>query len=596
MTNSKNTKRALFSSAVALLLCFSMLLGTTFAWFTDSAATANNVIVAGNLDIEVQYTLDGTTWADLDGADDLFEKDLWEPGHTEVVALKIENVGTLALKYAANMNIVNETVGKNKENGDIKLSDILQVSTLTVEDAGVDPVLGMNIGEMTLKKAFESENAIAWGAPVSFKNGSILEKDMQLFAESTHYVLVKVDMPEEVGNEANHNGTDVPDITFGVNVLATQYTYEEDTFGNKYDENAEYPVDITWDGTSDTTWYNDTDTEFVLNSAEQLAGLAKLVNDGNTFAGKTILLASDADLYMMGPGGEPVTFEPIGNKATFEGTFDGQGHTINNLYQSGWALGYDWDHYGSLGLFGDVNNATIKNVTISGAENFVEGGDVSFIAGSATGTCVFENITIKDSVIGTYNNGCGGIIGWSGAGDYTFKNITLGSDVVLGGLWGSFDSSIGGIVGQAEPGATYNFENVDIACRIDAYNDVTASYDYYNYRMCGMIIGRLAETTTIDSSNYPDVTKYDINCTNVNVTYGEWADYHYCRAAGARGKRVEAGYEYGGIAADYDHSVCTVHHLESIPFDQIFGGDQFGVKGLKTYDGVNVVYNYTVNP
>ncbi|MBQ5608654.1 MAG: hypothetical protein IIU85_00160 [Rikenellaceae bacterium] len=47
----------------------------------------------------------------------------------------------------------------------------------------------------------------------------------------------------------------------------------------------------------------------------------------------------------------------------------------------------------------------------------------------------------------------------------------------------------GGIVGQAEPGATYNFENVVINCRIDAYNDCTASYDYYNYRMCGMIIG-----------------------------------------------------------------------------------------------------------
>lgn len=46
----------------------------------------------------------------------------------------------------------------------------------------------------------------------------------------------------------------------------------------------------------------------------------------------------------------------------------------------------------------------------------------------------------------------------------------------FGCLWGSFDSSIGGIVGQAEPGATYNFENVEINCRIDAYNDCTASY------------------------------------------------------------------------------------------------------------------------
>ena len=242
-------------------------------------------------------------------------------------------------------------------------------------------------------------------------------------------------------------------------------------------------------------------------------------------------------------------------------------------------------------MFGELDGATVKNVTISGAETFVEGGDVAGIAGSATGDCTFENITIQDSDIATYNNGLGGIIGWSGAGNYTFRNITIAEDVVLGGLWGSFDSSIGGIVGQAEPGATYVFENVNVACRIDAYNDCTASYDYYNYRMCGMLIGRLEETTTIDGANYPDTSKYNITCNNVTVTYGEWSDYHYCRAAGARAIRVEAGYQYDGIAADYNHDVCTVHHMELIPFDQIFGGDQYGVKGLKTYDGVKVVYD-----
>jgi len=115
MTNCKSTKRALLTSSISLLLCFAMLLGTTFAWFTDSAATGSNVITAGNLDIDVQYTLDGENWADLDGATDLFQKSLWEPGHTEVVVLKIENNGSLALKYAANMNIVSETTGKTKD-------------------------------------------------------------------------------------------------------------------------------------------------------------------------------------------------------------------------------------------------------------------------------------------------------------------------------------------------------------------------------------------------------------------------------------------------------------------------------------------------
>jgi len=369
-----------------------------------------------------------------------------------------------------------------------------------------------------------------------------------------------------------------------------------------------------WDGTVDISWYDaeNPHTEYTLTTAEQLAGLAELVSGVTTFEGVTFKLGNDIDLYCEDTSenadGDPVTFRPIGDHSkdgTFEGTFDGQGHTIYNLYQHGWDLGYNWDVYGSHGLFGSVKDATIKNLNIEGSESKIEGGDTSFIAGSATGTCVFENITIKNSISATFNNGNGGIIGWSGAGHYTFKNIKIGEDeededVVLAGLWGSFDSSIGGIVGQAEPGATYNFENVEINCRIDAYNDCTASNDYYNYRMCGMIIGRLEETTTIDGKNYPDTSKYSITCTNVVVNYGDWMNYHYCEPTpghnGGRGMRVEVGYAYDGLPADYDHSQCVDNHMNLIPFDQIFGGDQYGVKGLKTYDGVTVNYPASYNP
>ena len=63
----------------------------------------------------------------------MFQKGMWEPGHTEVVALKFKNNGNLALKYSINMNIVNETVGVNKAGRDYKLSDCLQVKTLSQE-------------------------------------------------------------------------------------------------------------------------------------------------------------------------------------------------------------------------------------------------------------------------------------------------------------------------------------------------------------------------------------------------------------------------------------------------------------------------------
>ena len=246
--NQKKNKRALLSSAVSLLLCFAMLLGATFAWFTDSVVSGSNVIKTGKLDIVVDYTLGDKdengdlVWKTLDGADDLFEKDLWEPGHTEVVALRVQNTGNLALKYAANMNILDETVGKTADGANIVLSDILTVSTLTIEAAGVDPVLGIDIAAMTLEKAFESEDGIGWGDPVAFRAGNVLEADQSLYVGKTQYVFVKVDMPETVGNEANYAADNAPSIELGINVLAAQYTYEKDSFGDQYDKDAEYPI------------------------------------------------------------------------------------------------------------------------------------------------------------------------------------------------------------------------------------------------------------------------------------------------------------------------------------------------------------------
>ena len=230
MTNSKSTKRALFSSVVALLLCFTMLLGTTFAWFTDSAASGSNVITAGNLDIVVEYTLDGENWDGLDGADDLFQKGLWEPGHTEVVALRIKNNGSLALKYAANLNIVSETVGKTKDGANIVLSDILTVDSI-IMDTGA-------MGDVLLDVAFSDEDTLQYTNTDSFKNAKVLGSDELLLPGASKYLIVKQDMAETVTNEANHNGTDIPTINFGINVLATQFTHEKDSFGDQYDKDA----------------------------------------------------------------------------------------------------------------------------------------------------------------------------------------------------------------------------------------------------------------------------------------------------------------------------------------------------------------------
>ena len=99
MTNTRSTKRALIASVISVLLCVSMLLGTTYAWFTDSVTSSNNIIVSGNLDVELYWSTDASNWTSVNSATNVFTDALWEPGHTEVVYLKVVNAGTLALKY-----------------------------------------------------------------------------------------------------------------------------------------------------------------------------------------------------------------------------------------------------------------------------------------------------------------------------------------------------------------------------------------------------------------------------------------------------------------------------------------------------------------
>ena len=624
MTNVITTKKALLSSAVALLLCFAMLMGTTFAWFTDSSASGSNVITAGNLDIVVEYTLDGETWKTLDGANDLFSKGLWEPGHTEVVALRIKNNGTLALKYAANMNIVNENVGKTKDGADIVLSDILTVTTVTHQVN--------QVGDILLDMVFGGSQNTDTGAAKAFKSGNILASDQELFAGDAHYVIITVDMAETVGNEANHNGTNIPSINFGINVLATQFTYENDSFGNQYDKDSEYPATNTadvWDGSIDISWYTDNPdaTEFSLNTASAVAGLAALV-DGSavvpadvsseitlpvTFEGKTVKLTRDVDLYAEDANGDPICFEPIGgcrSEVPFMGTFDGQGHTVSNMSQNTWALNNGYYYSGELGigLFGGVEDAVIKNLVVDGASISGESALCGAVAGVAMGDCTFENITVKNAQVNDYQYGAGGIVGWA-SGNQTYKGINVDETTVVGSQWGDFGNANGGIIGQADTSGTYHFEDCTVACRIDATNDIVSAYQWYCYRNSGMLIGKVDSYVTDEVVN---VVAENVTCKNVTVIYNDWANYTYCEFAGTSYPyvRVQAGtsvdaysnIRYGHptdangntvVDDNHVHNDGEDHHL-LIAFDQLFGGPanhRYCYYGVAEHEGVTVVYN-----
>lgn len=237
MTKKRSTKRALLLSALSLLLCISMLIGSTYAWFTDSVTSGRNKIVAGNLDVVLEYkTPTSTDWESVDENTVLFDENaLWEPGHTEVVALRVRNAGSLALNYSLATQIFEETPGTNVAGEKFYLSNYLDVYQSAVNGDG-------QIGDILMSMMLGNRNNAISGTEIGFNN-AVNSTDNQLTPGEADVVALAITMPTTVGNEANHKtGTTPPSISFGVAVIATQASYESDSFGKDYDEDALYPT------------------------------------------------------------------------------------------------------------------------------------------------------------------------------------------------------------------------------------------------------------------------------------------------------------------------------------------------------------------
>ena len=227
MNNIKLTKKAFLASLVALVLCFAMLLGTTYAWFTDSVSSANNIIQSGNLDVELYWSKDATNWKKVDENTNVFSGELWEPGYVEVVYLKVANEGSLALKYKLGVNVESEIQGKKADGQIFKLSDYIEFDV--IEDVNT-----------AFKDRSEAIAAVDKGKVISagYSKVTALEKK-----GDTDYLAMVVYMPTTVGNEVNHDGINVPSINLGISLVATQLSYEEDSYGKDYDMDA-LPCDV----------------------------------------------------------------------------------------------------------------------------------------------------------------------------------------------------------------------------------------------------------------------------------------------------------------------------------------------------------------
>ena len=395
--NQKATKRALLTSVMALVMCVVMLVGTTFAWFTDTASTAVNKIQAGNLDIELEYATewntDGSvkTWSKAEGETLQFKKAagheseevLWEPGCRYVLPeLRIVNKGNLALKYKISISGAKDATPKNDKN-DLKLLDVIDW-TYSVIGAGGDATAVLGTERYLAAKT----------------------ADRDVFDTLT----IEGQMQKSAGND--YQGMAIEGIA--ITVVATQDTVENDSFGNTYDKDATYPVVVS---------RNELNTSLTLDALKDENGKVSPVEVtlGNTaaadisysennsgYTGKGVMLGStklnsyaaapaeigeykftfkngiitseatgyqepdggngpkNSSVYMMVPGNSDVVFENM----TFNGvvSFDIQ------KYTSPWS---------------NLNSITFKNCTFNGI---------------IIGTCPASNVTFDGCTFNAYEN------------------------------------------------------------------------------------------------------------------------------------------------------------------------------------------------
>ena len=486
MTKKHSNKKALIASFLVLALCFTSFLATTFAWFTDSVTSENNIIKSGNLDIELEYW-NGEDWVDVADKSDIITNTLWEPGVTEVAYLRVANAGSLAFKYQLGINIMSETAGVNVAGESFNLSDYIQFGVVELD---------------SFATYTDREAALADVTGAKKISAGYTKAESMLAGEEIYLALV-VYMPTTVGNVANHNGVDVPTIELGIDVFATQFTYEEDSFGSDYDKGA------PWTGMVDVDWYLDNPdaSEYVISSPEELAGFAAIVNGTavanvstyaaesvattihDNFSGKTVKLGGNINLNDI----EWTPIGRIGNGSTdftysFKGSFDGQGYTVSGLVVSneGWA-----------GLFGIAHKADMANVTINGAtifSNRMAGALVGQLYGSID-NCHVKNSTIMvtpNAVGDSYDNGdkVGGIVGWIGdnGNNRTLTNCSA-ENVELGAY-----RDVGGIAGYVASSTTVkNNSAVGVKITVDQSTNYYGDKDVNAGYICGRVNGTITE-------------------------------------------------------------------------------------------------------
>ena len=347
----KSKKSALLMSFTSLLLCFAMLAGSTFAWFTDTATTGVNKIQAGNLDVELlmykevggvsDYVNISKAPAPIFGSENSTVAQnnnldtLWEPGKTQVAYLAIKNEGNLDLKYQVALNVTNPADGKD-------LYKVMQYAI--VPDAkGTDSLLP----EWTTGKS------VIPGAQIVSGTNTVdaAPAGVKLLHGSTHYFALLVHMDGDAGN-TYQNGK----VEFDLKVYATQLNSESDSFGPDYDAEAPFPIPVT-------------------ANVANAEGISAAINQGKA-AGVPVKITLTKDVRGADLNGGDVTVNVAGKKLILQNTPISQGQ-VTIIGNEGDRLGND------------------KNVTVMGEGKLTMGIGISANASKVTSFTVTEGGTLN---------------------------------------------------------------------------------------------------------------------------------------------------------------------------------------------------------
>ena len=395
MNHKRTTKRTLLLSVLAMLLCMVMLVGTTFAWFTDSASTAVNTIQAGTLDVALEMKSneinddESAKWVSAEGktlgwvaADSRAQEQiLWEPGATYALPeLRIVNKGNLALKYKVVFSAI------NGDEDAMKLAEVLDVS-----------LNGNKVG--TLKDALTSTDTDG------FAHGNLTAKGTE--GATSGELKITVQMQTTAGND--YQGLSIGGIA--VTLLATQDTVEYDSYTDQYDKDATYPVVVS---------QNELNTSLTLDALKDENGKVSPVevtlgdtaaedidyNQNNSgYTGKGVMLGStNLNKYAATPaaaGEYKFTFKDgtITSTATGYGSIDNYKNTsvymlvpgnsdvvFENMTFNG-VVSFDIQKYTSP--WSNLNSISFKNCIFNGI---------------IIGTCPASNVTFDGCTFNAYTN------------------------------------------------------------------------------------------------------------------------------------------------------------------------------------------------